>query len=466
MSSASSTPTSPNSFSMIAIFLPWLAVKMWLSRVVLPEPRKPVSTVTGTRVSGSAAIVRCVLGRGVCSGRRSLCDWRRQARRAATPPSANRGGAGGLRAAPPHRAPRCVGLLSRSCMSAERRTDPMADLGRSAASAPLEPGDDERADARLGFSPPATLEDEEQDRHRGKEKRKKEHKEKRKKEHKEHKAHKAHKEHKEHKHKRKHSSERDHRSAADDGDHASSSAPFFNAGTQNGSDGSSGVVLWRREHTPSMAVVATRTVRLGSAHHDRAIEPPASTLRWTAYGVTVIRGRDPYGAPTLTAGGMPATGTWIITGGMVPDTTGTAGMTTAGTMMYTAVRRRATRSGGRRHAPRLRLEAPIVSLRTGGATATIHTEAAHAGGRHRGRHHPHIGRLTAAATRTRESTTAEGSRAATDDTRAATDDMRAATEDTRAATDDMRANGGRCTTMLARRLPVVTTMIVAGTAAA
>ena len=194
--------------------------------------------------------------------------------------------------------------------------------------------------------------------------------------------------------------------------------------------------------TPSMAVVATRTVRLevGTA----TIEPSSrrrATLRWTAYG-----------APTLTAGGMPATGTWIITGGMVPDTTGTAGMTTAGTMMYTAVRRRATRPGGRRHAPRLRLEAPIVSLRTGGATATIHTEAAHSGGRHRGRHHPHIGRLTAAATRTRESTTAEGSRAATDDMRA--------------ATDDMRANGGRCTTMLARRLPVVTTMIVAGTAAA
>ena len=51
----SSTPTSPNSFSMIAIFLPWLAVKMWLSSVVLPEPRKPVSTVTGTLASDSAA---------------------------------------------------------------------------------------------------------------------------------------------------------------------------------------------------------------------------------------------------------------------------------------------------------------------------------------------------------------------------------------------------------------------------
>mmetsp|Transcript_31446 Transcript_31446/g.98547 ORF Transcript_31446/g.98547 Transcript_31446/m.98547 type:complete len:227 (+) Transcript_31446:102-782(+) len=37
--SASSTPTSPNSFSITAILLPWLAVRMWLSRVVLPEPK-------------------------------------------------------------------------------------------------------------------------------------------------------------------------------------------------------------------------------------------------------------------------------------------------------------------------------------------------------------------------------------------------------------------------------------------
>mmetsp|Transcript_12722 Transcript_12722/g.32507 ORF Transcript_12722/g.32507 Transcript_12722/m.32507 type:complete len:237 (+) Transcript_12722:751-1461(+) len=36
--SASSTPTSPNSFSMIAIFLPWLTDRMWLRSVVLPEP--------------------------------------------------------------------------------------------------------------------------------------------------------------------------------------------------------------------------------------------------------------------------------------------------------------------------------------------------------------------------------------------------------------------------------------------
>ena len=38
--SASSMPTSPNSFSMMAIFLPCvLSLKMWFTRVVLPEPR-------------------------------------------------------------------------------------------------------------------------------------------------------------------------------------------------------------------------------------------------------------------------------------------------------------------------------------------------------------------------------------------------------------------------------------------
>lgn len=38
--SASSIPTSPNSFSMMAIFFPWvLSVKMWFTKVVLPEPR-------------------------------------------------------------------------------------------------------------------------------------------------------------------------------------------------------------------------------------------------------------------------------------------------------------------------------------------------------------------------------------------------------------------------------------------
>ena len=44
-----STPTSPNSFSMTAMRLPCFAVRMWFSSVVFPEPRKPVSTVTGTR---------------------------------------------------------------------------------------------------------------------------------------------------------------------------------------------------------------------------------------------------------------------------------------------------------------------------------------------------------------------------------------------------------------------------------
>ncbi len=41
-------PTSPNSFSMTAIRRPCSAVRMWFNRVVLPDPRKPVITVTGT----------------------------------------------------------------------------------------------------------------------------------------------------------------------------------------------------------------------------------------------------------------------------------------------------------------------------------------------------------------------------------------------------------------------------------
>ena len=45
----SSTPTSPNSFSIMAKRRPWFgSSRMWLSSVVLPEPRKPVRMVTGT----------------------------------------------------------------------------------------------------------------------------------------------------------------------------------------------------------------------------------------------------------------------------------------------------------------------------------------------------------------------------------------------------------------------------------
>mmetsp|Transcript_19262 Transcript_19262/g.44280 ORF Transcript_19262/g.44280 Transcript_19262/m.44280 type:complete len:288 (-) Transcript_19262:55-918(-) len=56
-SSASSMPTSPNSFSITAIFFPCAAVRMWLSSVVFPLPRNPVSTVTGTR--SISLMVRC-----------------------------------------------------------------------------------------------------------------------------------------------------------------------------------------------------------------------------------------------------------------------------------------------------------------------------------------------------------------------------------------------------------------------
>jgi hypothetical protein len=42
---------------MIAIFLPCVAVRMWLSSVVLPLPRKPVSTVAGTRSTCAVVVM-------------------------------------------------------------------------------------------------------------------------------------------------------------------------------------------------------------------------------------------------------------------------------------------------------------------------------------------------------------------------------------------------------------------------
>src|SRR3954468_16706052 len=48
-----STPSLPNSLTSTASFLPLaLASRCWIS-VVLPEPRKPVTTVTGTFASDS-----------------------------------------------------------------------------------------------------------------------------------------------------------------------------------------------------------------------------------------------------------------------------------------------------------------------------------------------------------------------------------------------------------------------------
>mmetsp|Transcript_11717 Transcript_11717/g.35631 ORF Transcript_11717/g.35631 Transcript_11717/m.35631 type:complete len:337 (+) Transcript_11717:489-1499(+) len=57
---ASSMPTSPNSFSMIASFLPCCSVRMWFRRVVLPEPKNPVRMVTGTRGSESCSVLTIV----------------------------------------------------------------------------------------------------------------------------------------------------------------------------------------------------------------------------------------------------------------------------------------------------------------------------------------------------------------------------------------------------------------------
>jgi len=48
---------SPNSFSITAMRWPCRAVRMWLSSVVLPEPRKPVRMVTGTGRCGEAGVM-------------------------------------------------------------------------------------------------------------------------------------------------------------------------------------------------------------------------------------------------------------------------------------------------------------------------------------------------------------------------------------------------------------------------
>mmetsp|Transcript_22419 Transcript_22419/g.74309 ORF Transcript_22419/g.74309 Transcript_22419/m.74309 type:complete len:322 (+) Transcript_22419:160-1125(+) len=56
----SSMPTSPNSFSMIANFMPWSPRSRWLSSVVLPLPRKPVSTVTCAARGGGEPARSCL----------------------------------------------------------------------------------------------------------------------------------------------------------------------------------------------------------------------------------------------------------------------------------------------------------------------------------------------------------------------------------------------------------------------
>src|SRR5207302_6617907 len=55
---ALSIPTSPNSFSIPAMRWPWSSLRMRLSSVVLPLPRKPVRIVTGT-MSASCMSTPC-----------------------------------------------------------------------------------------------------------------------------------------------------------------------------------------------------------------------------------------------------------------------------------------------------------------------------------------------------------------------------------------------------------------------
>mmetsp|Transcript_56823 Transcript_56823/g.114078 ORF Transcript_56823/g.114078 Transcript_56823/m.114078 type:complete len:267 (-) Transcript_56823:49-849(-) len=46
-SKALSMPTSPNSFSMTAIFFPCISCRIWFNKVVFPAPKKPVMMVVG-----------------------------------------------------------------------------------------------------------------------------------------------------------------------------------------------------------------------------------------------------------------------------------------------------------------------------------------------------------------------------------------------------------------------------------
>ena len=71
--SSSSIPTSPNSFSMIASFLPWFSLRMRFSRVVLPEPRKPVMSVTESLPTPSEAVI--VVEGCACECVLCCCCW-------------------------------------------------------------------------------------------------------------------------------------------------------------------------------------------------------------------------------------------------------------------------------------------------------------------------------------------------------------------------------------------------------
>ena len=62
-----SMPTSPNSFSITATRRLWSSVRTRFRRVVLPEPKKPVTMVAGTRGS-SCSGVQTWLARTVVTG--------------------------------------------------------------------------------------------------------------------------------------------------------------------------------------------------------------------------------------------------------------------------------------------------------------------------------------------------------------------------------------------------------------
>ena len=60
---------------MTAILLPCVCVNMWFKRVVLPDPRKPVSTDTGILLAADSARAAMVLAVRECGGSWERFRW-------------------------------------------------------------------------------------------------------------------------------------------------------------------------------------------------------------------------------------------------------------------------------------------------------------------------------------------------------------------------------------------------------
>mmetsp|Transcript_13328 Transcript_13328/g.37723 ORF Transcript_13328/g.37723 Transcript_13328/m.37723 type:complete len:259 (+) Transcript_13328:777-1553(+) len=126
--SASSTPTSPNSFSITANTFPCEPRRMWLSRVVLPLPKKPVSMWAGT--------LPCASTRSFSRKPSSWASWSRRhsSCRSITLPSPGANAAAAASSAALRRSP--PRLIRMSARDAYRAASARADSAGSDALAP------------------------------------------------------------------------------------------------------------------------------------------------------------------------------------------------------------------------------------------------------------------------------------------------------------------------------------------